>query len=54
MVKVSTAVVVVVGEDVVGVVQVVGGVVGAISLDVHKGLDGTMAEAFTFFDCEPR
>ena len=36
MVKVVAAVVVVVGGGVVGVVQVVGGVVGAISLDVDE------------------
>ena len=38
MVKVVAAVVVVVGEDVVGVVQVVGGGVDAISLDIDESI----------------
>ena len=49
MVRVFAAVVVVVGEDVVGVVQVVGGVVCAISLVTDVRSNGTVAEALYHF-----
>ena len=55
VVKVVAAVVVVVGGGVVGVVQVVGGVVCAISLVTDVRSSGTVAEAYiTFFKLRAR